>query len=90
MKHWVKQVLLAFDQLINAIIGGWADETVSSRAWRRSAYLRRWQVTRDLIDTVFGWFGDPQHCFESYTSERLRSQFPPELRDDAIAQKRGP
>ena len=28
------QILVAFDQLINTCIGGYADETLSSRAWR--------------------------------------------------------
>lgn len=85
MKQWLKQVLLAVDQLLNAIIGGWADETVSSRAWRRSSVSTRWDRTRRLIDAVFGWFGSPDHCFESYTAERLRTQFPPELRDGVAA-----
>ena len=30
----MKQILIAVDQLANAVIGGWADETLSSRAWR--------------------------------------------------------
>lgn len=34
MWRYLKQVLIAFDQLINALLGGWADETLSSRAWR--------------------------------------------------------
>lgn len=29
-----KKVLIAFDQLVNALAGGWPDETLSSRAWR--------------------------------------------------------
>lgn len=81
MRHWIKQVLIAVDQLLNALLGGWADETVSSRAWRLSAVSRGWERTRAAIDGVAAVFGDPQHCFESWTSERLRSQFPPELRD---------
>jgi len=31
----MKQILIAVDQLANAVIGGWADETLSSRAWGR-------------------------------------------------------
>ena len=29
-----KQVLIAVDQLLNTLTGGWADETISARAWR--------------------------------------------------------
>ena len=34
IKFWLRQNLIAFDQSINAFWGGWADETLSSRAWR--------------------------------------------------------
>lgn len=28
------QIAVAFDQLVNTLLGGWADETLSARAWR--------------------------------------------------------
>lgn len=34
LRHWLKQILVAVDQLANTILGGWADETLSSRLWR--------------------------------------------------------
>lgn len=34
MPYW-KAVAIAWDQLINALAGGWPDETLSSRAYRR-------------------------------------------------------
>ena len=72
-----KQVLIAVDQLVNALGGGWADETLSSRAWRwELAGKREWP--RRLIDALFFW--EPDHCCESYESERRRLQLPPELR----------
>ncbi len=30
----MKQVAIAIDQLLNALLGGWADETLSARMWR--------------------------------------------------------
>ena len=66
------QVLIAFDQLANAICGGWADETLSSRAYRESPRVEK------FINTLFFW--DKDHCYESYVSEQLRTQLPPELR----------
>ena len=72
MHHRLKQALIALDQLVNAMLGGWADETLSSRAWRESPRLAR------AIDTIF-WF-DKNHCFESYISETKRMQIAPEMR----------
>ena len=66
-----KAVLIAFDQLVNAIGGGWPDETLSSRAWR-------WH--RRVIDCVAALLGDKNHCEESFNSERLGRQLPPEAR----------
>lgn len=34
MMAYIKNVLIALDQLANALIGGWPDESLSSRAWR--------------------------------------------------------
>ena len=69
----MKQILIAVDQLANAMIGGWADETLSSRAWRED---RRRLVA--FIDFLFFW--EENHCEASYISERQRLQLPPEFR----------
>lgn len=68
-----KQILIALDQLVNALFGGWADETLSSRVWREE---RRILVA--CIDTLFFW--EDKHCAASYLSERRRLQLPPEFR----------
>lgn len=74
-----KAVLVALDQLVNALCGGWPDETISSRAWRLElAGVRSWP--RRVIDLAARLFGDRDHCRESYESERLGRQLPPELR----------
>lgn len=75
--NWCKQLLIAFDQLLNAFFGGWADETLSSRCWRWEKNGKRgWP--RKLVDRLL--FLDRNHCEESYKSELLRLQCPPELR----------
>lgn len=81
---WLKNVLVAHDQLINALAGGWPDETLSSRAWRwHRDGARSWP--RRLVDRLFWWDRDAatgrRHCELSYLSEALRLQMPPELRD---------
>jgi len=74
----VMQVLIAFDQLINACLSGWADETVSSRAFRCAGLKRRWFWTMRVIDTIFFW--QANHCFLAYVAEQQRRQCPPDMR----------
>lgn len=80
MRHYALQVLIALDQLVNALLGGWADETLSSRAWRMEVKGRPWgRVMRPLID-VLAWPFEHDHCRLSFESERTQRQHPPELR----------
>lgn len=71
------QVLVAIDQLINTLIGGWADETLSSRVHRRA--LRGKTGVAWVIDHLFFW--QEEHCKTAYESELTRAQLPPELRN---------
>lgn len=77
MRHYLKQVLIAFDQLINALLGGWADESLSAHAWRQHLEGKRnWPYL--LIDAIL--FFDGNHCRTSYESELERTQLPPSMR----------
>ena len=74
---YLKNVLIGVDQLLNTLFRGWPDETLSSRCWRWDRDgVRHWP--RRLVDVLFFWEKD--HCRESYESEQLRMQMPPELR----------
>ena len=78
--YWV-QALVALDQLANALLAGWADETLSSRAHRCADYGRgkwRWVLLRRVINTLFFWELD--HCFDAFIAEKERRQLPPEMR----------
>lgn len=67
------QILVALDQLVNTLMGGMADETLSARAWRNHLKGRRsWPVK--IIDAIFFWQND--HCREAYESEIERKQLP--------------
>ena len=78
------QVLIALDQLVNVLFGGYADETMSSRAYRMSerhdtgVFGWRWRVCATVINFLFR---DPEHCFKAYQSERIGKQLPPEFRE---------
>ncbi len=74
-----KKILIGIDQLLNALLAGWPDETLSSRAYRWDVDgVRKWP--RKAIDTMFFW--EKNHCWESYRSEWERRQMPPELRSN--------
>lgn len=69
----MKQVLIALDQLGNALLGGHADETVSARAWRLRARAP-WGAVRWMIDWIFFW--EAGHCEAAWRSELLRRHLP--------------
>ena len=72
------QILIALDQLLNTLLGGWADETLSARAYRQQD-KRRWYILMTLINMVF--FLQPNHCQNSYVSELNRKHISREYRD---------
>ena len=82
--HWLMQLMIALDQLANVLItpfsrGAWADETLSSRAWRMSMRGKPFgRVFRPMIDCLFFW--QKGHCQQAFEYERSRSGLPPELR----------
>lgn len=79
MQNYVLQILIAIDQVFNAILGGYADETLSARAWRTEQKGRIFgKFFRPLIDFVL--FVQPDHCFKAYEAEQKRRHFPPDLR----------
>ena len=79
MKHYLQQNLIAFDQLANALVGGWADETLSSAAHRMKLKGQPyWSWTAKAINLLFFWQED--HCRSAYLSEIRRHQLPPQMR----------
>lgn len=74
----MKQILIAFDQLLNALFFGYADETLSARAYRMSTTSRKWEIAEKVINGIFFW--QDNHCFESWESEMERRQLPVEYR----------
>jgi hypothetical protein len=73
---YIKNLLTAIDQLGNAIIGSWCDETISSHAYRLYRDKDIW-VPMYLINTLFI---NRYHCWEAYLGERFRLDSPPEER----------
>lgn len=77
LKTYGYHVLIAIDQLFNALIGGCADETLSSRTYRGAVLAlepkKRWRVLHHIIN---GIFFDRNHCKEAYESEQTKKQYP--------------
>ena len=80
--RWLTQVLVALDQLANAMLGGFADETLSARAYRNDSPMgkRRWRIARRVIDGLFFW--EPGHCHKAFIAEINRRQLPPAMRQE--------
>lgn len=80
----MKQIAIAIDQLLNALlrllgVESWADESLSSHAYRMDRDDKPWgMILRPIIDTIFFW--QYRHCFHAYLSEKNRMQLPPEFR----------
>lgn len=76
MREYVLHVLIALDQLANALLGGAADETLSARAYRteqQGKVLGR--VFRPVIDWLFIPF-ERDHCRKAYLAEFQKLQLP--------------
>lgn len=84
---WLYQCFLMADQALNVLLtpfhrSAWADETMSSRAWRAWRDGRLWgRVARPAIDALFVWQRAPGgHCRQAYERELQRYHAPPEMR----------
>ncbi|HDR1907280.1 TPA: DNA helicase UvrD [Pasteurella multocida] len=77
-KYWLYHVLIAIDQLFNALMLGSADETLSSRAYRGAILTKnpkiKWKIIYTVIEKLFFW--EKEHCKTAYESEIKRRQYP--------------
>lgn len=77
LKRYGYHVVIAIDQLFNALTGGAADETLSSRTYRGAILAenpkKRWRVLYRFINSIFF---DSNHCKTAYESELNRKQYP--------------
>ena len=64
LQRYIRNNLVAIDQLFNTILGGDEDETISSRAGKgRNKGLRVHTVAANCIDFIFRvFFGEQEHC----------------------------
>jgi len=86
IKAYGEQVLIALDQLLNALIPpidgtiGYADETLSARCYRAHRDGKAFgKLFMRPIDLLFFWQG-PGHCRNAYIKEFERKNYPDEYR----------
>lgn len=80
--NYLLRVAIGFDQLLNTLLGGEPDETISARL-HRHRLLPGWKVGRVLVDTLFFWQWRPAlggHCQQAWRSEMDRIQLPESYR----------
>lgn len=80
IKQYLKNIFIWIDQGINTIIlFGYPDETLSSRFYR---WYRddKYKYPMIILDKIAMLLGDKNHCYNSYLSEELNRQLPPEFR----------
>jgi hypothetical protein len=60
-RNWFHEVFVAADQTVNAILGGYSDESISARSFRLGAKAEdrdawdQWRVAWKVIDALFIW-----------------------------------
>jgi hypothetical protein len=84
LKRYFWYLLVAVDQLLNVLVGGFPDETFSARTWRKAeAGQWFWQALRRLIDGFFRLiFKQDDHCQKSYENEAVRGHSPQEFANE--------
>jgi len=73
MRDYLHNIFIAFDQVFNAFLGGYPDETYSSRSWRER---EEHPFRRKFVDFLFG----EDHCKNCWNWERLDMHSPEEFR----------
>jgi hypothetical protein len=72
--YW-REVFLALDCFVNAVLGGWHHETLSSRAWRAWVWGKVFgRISRPITDLMFIWqTWRMDHCQRHHDLEVARA-----------------
>lgn len=88
LKFFGAQLFIAVDQLLNVLLFGFADETLSARSYRAKAKGRIFgSFMLPIIDALFAWQKQPNdrgHCYNAYLKEKEKRGLPPEYRDAVV------
>lgn len=77
VRLYILRVLIAGDRLVNVILGGKLNETLSASAWAGEQQGKFFPcIFRPIIDFIF-WPVERDHCLQSYRAEDCYRQQPP-------------
>jgi len=82
-KEYGYQVFIGLDQFVNTLLGGSADETMSSRFYRLN-HIRTYRIAEVFVNCLFFPFQGWDHCRNAYVKEVLGRQLPYEFFDLAL------
>jgi len=73
--RWINGVLVAVDQLGNAIAGGNPDATISARTGyfarvEETPFRPYWKLMERIIDFTFLPIDGPDHCYNAYLADK--------------------
>ena len=72
-RSWPVAVLVAIDQLGNAIAGGNPDSTISARVGYFSVHAKRgrgyWKGLESIINFAFRPIDGPNHCYQAWQAD---------------------
>ncbi len=74
---YLKNILIAVDQLFNAASKGAPDETLSARLYRNKMRSWWWSFWYHFVNAIFF---DRNHCFNAWMAEVNRKQLPNDYR----------
>lgn len=76
-QKYLRHNLIALDQLGNALLGGFPDETISARLWRnkhKHHFIRTLSLIVDLFFELLT--GEKDHCKNAYEWELKKGDLP--------------
>lgn len=77
IESYLRHNLIAIDQLVNALLGGYPDETISARLWRNKNRHPFIDTLSLLTDLVFEFLtGETQHCKNAHEWELKNGDLP--------------
>lgn len=79
IKWYGHNLFCAVDQVVNALFGGWGDETMSSHAYRLHRDKKPFGFLMVIYNVLFFWQGSG-HCQKAYEHEVEGYNLPPEMR----------
>ncbi|KGJ88804.1 hypothetical protein [Colwellia psychrerythraea] len=62
---YINNLAMASTRLLNTLLGGRANQSLSARAYVNSQHSKRWDIARNSIDKLF--YKQTDHCKKAVT-----------------------